>query len=369
MGRPESRVPSLVTNGDAEPGTRNSEQTPVGVLLMSFGTAASLDDVPAYLANVRGGKAAPEDLIAEFQRRFARIGGSPLTRITQEQAAALELVLNKEPVHNPSALRSPKPPRGYSDQPPTREPRSGYIVRVGMRHAPPFIADGLRELAGAGARAVVAVILSPQYSDVIMGGYLRAVAAASEPLGGVDVAVAGAWQDVDAFLDGLALRLSSALDRLDPDERGQVPVLFTAHSLPRSVADGEPGYIQQLVDTASAVAARAGLSPERWRFAYQSAGHTREEWLTPDLKDLFPGLRADGHRTVVIAPVQFLADHLEILYDIDVAAREEAESVGMSLVRTEMLNCDPTLIRALAVVVARERRPLSPAVGREGDAR
>jgi ferrochelatase len=293
---------------------------------MSFGTAATVDDVPAYLASVRGGKPAPDDLVAEFKRRFARVGGSPLTRITTEQAAALESYLN--------------------------DPR--FIVRIGMRHAPPFIADGLRQLVGAGASRVVAVILSPQYSDVIMGGYLRAVDGARQAIGGkLEVRVAGAWHEADDFIEGLTAKLRAALEALEPAQRVTVPVLFTAHSLPRSVADGEPGYIEQLQATASVVAERAGLLPGQWTFAYQSAGHTREEWLTPDIKDLLPGLRAAGHRTVLVAPVQFLADHLEVLYDIDVAAREEADALGVRLVRTEMLNCDPALIRALAAVVTR----------------
>jgi len=319
----------------------------VGVLLMTFGTAATLDDVPAYLASVRGGKPAPEDLVQEFQRRFALVGGSPLTRITQAQAAALEEELNEG-----SRVRGSGSARleGSSDPwPPTPDL---YIVRVGMRHAPPFIADGLRELVGAGARRVVAVILSPQYSDVIMGGYLRALRAAAETIDAdVDLAIAGAWHDDPDFLDGLAERLRTILGTLQPGERDTAPVLFTAHSLPHSVADGEPDYIAQLQATAAAVAERAELRQERWAFAYQSAGHTPEPWLTPDVKDLLPGLRERGHTTVVVAPVQFLADHLEVLYDVDVAARQEAEALGMKLVRTDMLNCDSSLVRTLANVV------------------
>lgn len=329
MTEPSSQVETL------------AEPTPIGVLLMSFGTAATLEDVPTYLASVRRGKPAPDDLIAEFQRRFALVGGSPLTRITTEQAAALETLLNGD-------RRWRVGDRGKS-------PLPQYLVRVGMRHAPPFIGDGLRDLVGAGARRIVAIILSPQYSDVIMGGYLRAVEAAKAGLReGVNVVVAGAWHDVDTFLDGLAARVEAELARVDGVGRKSTRVLFTAHSLPRSVADGEPGYLQQLRDTASEVARRAGLRTSQWGFAYQSAGHTREEWLTPDIKDLLPGLQAEGHQTVVVAPVQFLADHLEVLYDIDIAAREEAERMGVNLVRTEMLNCDPMLISALATVVERE---------------
>src|SRR5439155_23174842 len=154
---------------------------------------ASLDDVPAYLAAVRGGKPAPEDLVTEFQRRFARVGGSPLTRITRDQAAALENLLNAD------------------------AGQSTYRVAVGMRHAPPFIADGLRELADAGARRIVGIILSPQYSEVIMGGYLQAVTAAKEALGpAVELSVAGAWHTTPEFLDALAARVVEALQRHAP---------------------------------------------------------------------------------------------------------------------------------------------------------
>lgn len=303
----------------------------VGVLLMSFGTAATLEDVPAYLASVRGGRSVPPDLVAEFQRRFGRVGGSPLIRITRDQAAALESFLN----------------RSEGD-------KARYQVAVGMRHSPPFIADALADLT-AQARRIVGIILSPQYSPIIMGGYLRAVEAARGCLpAGTVVGVAGAWYDVPEFIAGLAQQVRRVLNDLSADERARVPIIFTAHSLPRSVADGEPGYIQQLQETARAVAEAAGIAPERWSFAYQSAGHTPEPWLSPDVKDLLPGLAAAGHRYVLVVPVQFLADHLEVLYDIDVAAREEAATAGISLLRTDSLNTAPFLIAALAQVVRNE---------------
>jgi len=310
----------------------NAQHSMIGVLLMSFGTAAGLDDVPRYLGSVRGGATPPDDLVVEFRRRFERVGGSPLTAITRAQAAALETLLNAE---QPRAER--------------------YRVRVGMRHAPPFIAESLAALGDA--RRVVAIIMSPQYSPAVMAGYLRAVDDARGSLRNrSEVSVAGPWCGVDLFLDALAERVQEGLDRLPPDERVATPVVFTAHSLPRRVAEAEPGYVQQLKDTASAVAARSGLSSDRWTFAYQSAGHTRDEWLTPDVKDLLPHFRSRGHTRALVAPVQFLADHLEVLYDIDVAAREEAASLGIKLERIEMLNTHPGLIRALAEVVRLERR-------------
>src|SRR5581483_120051 len=274
------------------------------------------------------------------------------------QAAALEGVLNGE--------EAPCAPGGPGDSgvrdPEAIErvrPRSGFRVAVGMRHAPPFIADGLAGLARAGARRIIAVILSPQYSPGIMGGYHRALDAARSEHADVQVAIAGAWYDVPEFVDALAGRLRDALGQVARPERESVPVLFTAHSLPRSIAESEPAYLDQLRDTAALVAAHAGLSTDRWRFAYQSAGHTPEPWLTPDLKDVFPLLRAAGHRTAVVAPIQFLADHLEVLYDLDVAAREQARDAGIQFVRPESLNTMPLFIRALACVVFRELEGMS----------
>ena len=306
-------------------------QPPYGVLLMTFGSPATLDDLPSYLASVRGGRPATDDVLVEFRRRYEIIGGSPLLRITREQAAAVERRLNEEACAG-----------------------ERYVVGVGMRHAPPLIADALAELAQAGVRRVAAVIMSPQYSPIIMGGYHRAVDAARERVADVEVTVAGAWHRHDGFLDAVAERVREALARLPEGVRETVPVILTAHSLPKSVVDKEPQYLEQLQETVRAIVDRVGLTEGRWQFAYQSAGHTPEEWLKPDFKDLLPGLAAEGHRHVLFVPTQFLADHLEILYDIDVAAREQAEAHGIAFHRTESLNLSPTFIDALADVARDE---------------
>ena len=306
--------------------------SPTGVVLMSFGAAATLDDIPAYLASVRGGRQVPDNLVAEFRSRYQAIGGSPLTRITQEQAAALEALLNAEA------------PEGAS-----------YRVVVGMRHAAPFVADAFAQLATEGVNRVLAIIMAPQHSPIIMGGYHTAVEEARPLLGpGATVRVAGAWHDLPAFLDALATRVREALDRLPPSQRDRVIVLFTAHSMPKNVVEREPQYVEMLQDTAKAVAQRSGLADERRHFAYQSAAHAPEEWLKPDIANLFPALREAGHRDVLVAPVQFLADHLELLYDIDIAARAQAQEAGLCLHRTESFNVMPAFIRALADVVHRE---------------
>jgi protoporphyrin/coproporphyrin ferrochelatase len=306
---------------------RNDRQ--IGVLLMTYGSPETLEDMPQYLQNVRGGRPPDDELNAEFRRRYQLIGGSPLVRITREQAAALEAELNR---------RHPDGPR--------------FKVGVGMRFAPPFIADALPEVA-AGSAVVVGVIMSPQYSPILMRGYVQALQDAVRELGRDDLTlrVAEDWHMQPEFLEAVAERVRQALDGFPADVRGDVPALLTAHSMPKRVIENEPDYITHLHETAAAIAERAGLRPEQWQFCYQSAGHTPEEWLKPDFADLMPELAAAGKRYVLIAPVQFLADHLEILYDIEIGAREQAEQHGIKFARTESLNTSPRFIRALADVV------------------
>ena len=294
-----------------------------GVLLMTYGSPASLEreDIRDYLARVRGGRDPDAQLVDEFTRRYRVIGGSPLIDITRGQAAALAGVL-------------------------------GRPVEVGMRFSEPSIVAGLRTLADAGVSAVAAIILSPQYSPLLMSGYARAIDEARATLGdeALDVFVAGAWHEEPAFVAALARRVVEALATLSPEERQAVRVLMTAHSLPKRVAEQEPDYLAQLPSTADAVAARAGLSDRDWTFCWQSAGHEPGEWMKPDFADLMPEIAAAGGRSVLVAPVQFLADHLEILYDVDIGAREQAERHGLVFQRIESLNAHPDLIGALATV-------------------
>jgi ferrochelatase len=157
-------------------------------------------------------------------------------------------------------------------------------------------------------------------------------------------------------LQALAERVQQALNRFPPDVRERVPVLLTAHSMPKRVIENEPNYINHLKETAARVAGMVGLPSNRWMFCYQSAGHTPEEWLKPDFADVMPELRAAGYDHVLIAPVQFLADHLEILYDIEIGARSQAEEHGIRFARIESLNTSPLFIQALAAVVEETMR-------------
>jgi len=301
----------------------------IGVLLMTYGSPATLDDMPAYLQNVRGGRPADEELIKEFRRRYELIGGSPLLPITRAQAAALQDELNAQYPNGPH-----------------------FRVMAGMRFAPPFIADLVPEVA-ANTNKLVGVIMSPQYSPIIMSGYVRTLQEAVSKLERSDLAlsISEDWHMQPLFLQAVAERVRQALEKMPSDVRERVPVLLSAHSMPERVVANEPNYINNLKETAAAIAKLAGIPDERWMFCYQSAGHTPEAWLKPDFADVMPELKAAGHTHVLIAPVQFLSDHLEILYDIEIGAREQAEEHGIVFARTESLNTSPLFIKALAEVV------------------
>ncbi|HEX6551515.1 MAG TPA: ferrochelatase [Ktedonobacteraceae bacterium] len=301
----------------------------VGVILMTYGSPATLEDIPAYIKQVYGGRDASPEVITEFRRRYTLIGGSPLIRITREQAAALAEELNAQYPEGPA-----------------------FHVVAGMRFSPPFIGDVAYE-AAAGAQELVGVIMSPQYSPIIMSGYINTLeeAVANFQRDDLELKIARDWHLQPFFLQAIAERVRQALDRFPLAVRERVPVLLTAHSMPKRVIEREPDYINHLKETAAAVAELVGLPRERWMFCYQSAGHTPEEWLKPDFADVMPELRAAGHTDVLIAPVQFLADHLEILYDIEIGAREQAEQHGIHFARIESLNTSPLFIKALAEVV------------------
>lgn len=303
--------------------------THVGVLLMTYGSPATLDDIPVYLKHVYGGRSASPEVISEFRRRYDLIGGSPLLRITREQAAALQEELNTE----------------SSDG-------TTYHAVAGMRFAPPFIADVVSE-AAADAQSLVGIIMSPQYSPIIMKGYVRTLEDAVADLhrDDLELKIATDWHMQPYFLQALAERVQQALERFPEDVRERVPVLLTAHSMPKRVIENEPGYINDLKETAAKIAQMVNLPDDRWMFCYQSAGHTPEEWLKPDFADVMPELKEAGHTHVLIAPVQFLADHLEILYDIEIGARAQAEEHGIQFARIESLNTSPLFIKALAAVV------------------
>ena len=287
-------------------------------LLLAHGTPDSLDDMPEYLARVRGGRPPSPELIEEMRHNYAAIGGrSPLTDITRAQAAALQAAL-----------------------------ADGTPVYVGMRNWKPFIAQALAEASGAGVTEMVALPLAPQYSSLSVGKYREAVGTATPA--GMSVHFVNAWHDHALLLDAFAEKVKAALDSSPPDA-----VIFTAHSLPtRVLREGDP-YADHVAASARGIAARVGL--EHFEQAWQSAGRTPEPWLGPSLDEKLRELAAAGQKRVLVVPVSFVCDHSEVLFDVDVAAQAVARQQGIELSRSESLNTSDTFIRALADIVRAAR--------------
>jgi protoporphyrin/coproporphyrin ferrochelatase len=303
------------------------------VLLMAYGSPDRLDQVAAYYTDIRRGSPPPPELLDELLDRYRAIGGgSPLSRIVEAQRAALEREL---------AARG-RPVRVYA----------------GMRHIEPWIGRIVEGMAADGVTRFVAIALAPQASSNA-AGYRRAVEGALAGLGEAAPAVTyvDSWHDQPRFIEALAETTREALARF-PDP-GAVRVMFTAHSLPaRVLAEGDP-YPAELAATAALVAGRLGLTG--YDFAYQSAGRTGEPWLGPDLLAEVRRLAAAGVTGLVIRPVGFVADHLEVLYDIDIEAQAVAAEVGIRLERARSMNDDPTFIAGLADLAVGALAPASPA--------
>jgi ferrochelatase len=280
-----------------------------GVLLMAHGTPSSLDEMPEYLGLVRGGRPPSPELVAEMRHNYAAIGGrSPLTDLTMAQADALRRRLG-------------------ADVP----------VEVGMRNWKPFITEAVGALALAGVTRVIGIPLAPQFSRLSVGKYFDAAEGALRT--GMQLERVTSFHAHPLLLDAFAERIRDAQPR--PGET----VVFTAHSLPARVIDAGDSYAQEVAATSTGVAARAGIGT--YHLAYQSAGRTPEPWIGPEIGDLIRECAGRGVRGFLVAPVGFVCDHTEILFDIDIQAKGAAESCGAALRRTESLNTSPTFIAML----------------------
>ena len=325
-----------------EPGAGDGGRERRAVLLMAYGGPETLDDVEPFLLDVRGGRPTSPELVEEVRGRYAAIGGrSPLLAITRAQAAALQAVLNDRRSNGEGSHAV------------------DWRVFVGMRHWHPYVRQAVAEIAAAGIRRGVALCLAPQYSRMSIGAYFQSLdaALAALPEGSRPrLARIPSWGDHPRFLDAVAETLEAAFERIAAERRAAPHVIFTAHSLPRRiVAAGDP-YDDQLRATAAAVAERAAARlghPFAWTFCYQSAGAGAVDWLGPAIEDEIPRLARAGHQDLLVCPVGFVADHVEILYDLDVEARRLAARAGARLERTDSLNTSPTFIAALAEVVLR----------------
>ena len=292
---------------------------PDGVLVMAYGTARDLDDVERYYTDIRHGRPPSPEALEELTERYRAIGGSPLYETTLAQARGIE------------------------------ERLAGVNAYVGQKHSPPFIADAVGEMQAGGIHKAVGLVLAPHYSAMSIGDYERRARRAAEEVGWEgNLAMVSSWHLEPGFISWTALRVKEATGRLGVDDP---LVVFSAHSLPERILQAKDPYPEQLRETAEAVAREAGVA--RWRTAWQSAGRTADSWLGPDILEVLEELAGTGERGVVIAPVGFVADHLEVLYDVDIEAQRRADELGLKLDRTVMPNDDPAFLDVLAGIAER----------------
>ncbi len=289
------------------------------VVLMAYGSPERLADVPAYYSDIRGGRPIAPEHLADLVERYRRLGiedSSPLNAITEQTRVALEREL-------------------------------GLPVFTGMKHWTPRIADAAEAAIAAGADEIAGLVLAPHYSALSIAGYREQLERALA--GRAELQFVESWHDEPGFVELLAARVRGT----------DAHVVFTAHSLPaRILAAGDP-YRDQLLETSRLVADAAGL--RAWSFSFQSESPTGEPWLGPDILEHLEALRRQGVERVLLCPVGFVSDHLEIRWDLDVEAREKAVELGLALERIEMPNADPEFVRTLATIVRRVLRVPSAA--------
>jgi ferrochelatase len=298
------------------------------VLLLAYGGPDSLADIPAYLLDIRGGRATPQELIDEISHRYAEIGGfSPLLRITQSAAAQLQ-------------------------------DRTGLPVYVGMRHWTPWIKDVVAQMAADGIARAVVICMAPHYSSMSIGAYRRkldeALTQLAQPF---EVCFVESWHTQPEFLDAVAANVRATLTRYTPDERDAVLVVFSAHSLPESILQRGDPYDRQLRETAKLLAEKLALPADRWTFSYQSAAKTGVPWLGPQIEEYIVELAQAGRKKLIVAPIGFIADHVEVLYDIDIGVQQIAQEHGVRVERPPMLNDSPATGAILAALVAQALQP------------
>ncbi|MGH7614763.1 MAG: ferrochelatase [Gemmatimonadales bacterium] len=294
---------------------------PIGVLVMAYGGPNALAEVEPYLLDVRGFRPTPSEIVEEVKSWYAAIGGcSPILVRTEAQARALEAALSR------NGRRFP--------------------VVVGMRHWQPRIRDALARLADAGIQRAVGLVMAPHYSRLSIDLYFTQVEETRAP---VEVAPIREWHLLPGYLAAVVDRVRAALERFPAAAREEVPVIFTAHSLPRRILEWQDPYPAQLAATVEAVLDRLGPRPHR--FAYQSAAMTHDPWLGPDAGDALNDLAAAGHQHALIAPIGFTCEHVEVLYDVDIGLRRRAEALGVHLERMAMVNDHPEMIAGLADLV------------------
>jgi len=310
-----------------EPDSNDTMSPTNHLFLMAYGGPDKLDDVRPYLMDVRNYRLTSDHIVDEITERYRQIGGrSPILELTNAQAAGIERALN-----------------GLADG------GERWKVWVGMRHWHPFMKDVLAEMSTAGVERAVGLVMAPHYSRMSIGAYYKRIGEAESP---IELVPIERWNLLPGYLDALAGRVRDGLATFPAGERNRVPVIFTAHSLPERIREWNDPYERELQETVAALRERLPGQPSEW--AYQSAAMTPDPWLGPDASEVITRLHGEGVRNVLVCPVGFVCEHVEILFDIDVEFTHHAEKLGIRLERIEMLNDNPLMLSALAGLV-RER--------------
>lgn len=301
--------------------TTSSSQPHTAVMLMAYGTPRHRDEIEPYYTDIRRGRPPTPEALADLVARYEAIGGlSPLAALTERQQQQLQHELDE------------------------LDP-GGFRVELGLKHADPKIEASVEKLAQEGVTKITGLVLAPHYSSYSIGQYLDRTRTTADPHG-ISVSGVESWATEPAFVEFIARDLAQRLEQMN----GNAHVVFTAHSLPeRIISAGDP-YPDELRATAEAVATIVGLEEgHRWSIGWQSAGRTPEPWIGPDILDVIDDLGARGeHSGVIVSAVGFVADHLEVLYDLDIEARARAEGVGLAFDRTACVNDDSEVLKALA---------------------
>jgi ferrochelatase len=293
----------------------------IGLLVMAYGGPKNLDEVEPYLLDVRGYRPTAPEIIHEVRERYREIGGhSPILEQTREQAAALESALNTN--------------------------GQEFKAFVGMRHWHPYIKDTLAEMQAQGIQHAVGLVMAPHYSRMSIEAYFKKIGEAESP---VEVAPIKDWHLLPGYLDALVRRVCDALERFPAEVRSQVPVIFSAHSLPERILEWKDPYPDQLRETVEAVMQQLGNQPHT--FAFQSAAISTEPWLGPDVSVLIERYAKEGQKNIISCPIGFVCEHVEVLYDIDIVYQKLARSLGVRLERIEMVHTAPQMMTGLAELI------------------
>jgi ferrochelatase len=296
--------------------------TKTAVLLMAYGTPRSREEILPYYTDIRRGRPPTEEQLSDLTARYEAIGGlSPLAALTEAQRDALQTALNNIAPNT-------------------------YHVALGLKHAAPTIEDAVQQLAQEGFTKIVALVLAPHFSSFSIGQYIDRATTAATPHG-ISVVGITSWATEEAFIDFLAADMSAKLATMP----AATHVLFTAHSLPQRIIDAGDPYPAELRSTAVAVAAKVGLTENaQWSIAWQSAGRTPEPWIGPDILDVIDQLATQSNPAtgVLVSACGFVADHLEVLFDLDIEASHRAEQHGLAFARTECVNDNGAIMNALA---------------------